>query len=98
MQVEGIDRCGDMLALTDITAGHLHVLNASCVACGAVGSLKLSTGRALHVRLTFVPDASAPLPWGGCGGGSRGRVFALVTSPEVSTDLFNHLQRPHLTS
>ena len=78
--VEGLDRCGDLLAVVGISDGTLFALNASCVGCGAVGSLKLSTSQALHVRLAFVPDSSATVPWGGCGGGQPGRVFALVTS------------------
>jgi len=79
--VEGLDRCGDLLAVVGISDGTLYTLNASCVSCGALGSLKLSTSRALHVRLAFVPDGGAgTVPWGGCGGGRRGRVFALVTS------------------
>ena len=78
--VEGLDLCGDLLALVGITDGTLYALNASCVCCGPVGSIKLSTNRALHVRLAFMADDKAPVPWGGCGGGRRGRVYALVTS------------------
>ena len=79
--VEGLDRCGDLLAVVGITDGTLYVLNASCIACEPIGEgLKLSTSRALHVRLVFLADASASVPWGGCGGAERGRVFALVTS------------------
>ena len=83
--LEGQDRCGDLLLVVDILNGRLLSFSARCLRCGPLSQLDLSTDMALHVRLVFKKGVSGEnqgsmLPYGGCGNGERGQVFALVTS------------------
>eukprot|EP01047_Picozoa_sp_COSAG01_P024059 COSAG01_NODE_1475_length_10189_cov_9.333399_7_plen_181_part_00 len=94
-RVEGQDRRGDVLVVTDITDGVLYVFDAArSVAEGPVGSCNLSVNGALHVRL-YCPGGDGS---GGeseaTGGGGAGRLpmFALVTSGFATCD---HFTLPH---
>lgn len=47
---EGQDAFGDILVVAELLHGHLLSFNASCLSCGVLHALKLSTNSALHVR------------------------------------------------
>ena len=89
--LEGQDMCegGNLLITADLLHGHLLSFNASCLRCGPLSVLKLSTNSALHVRL-YSPGGGAATRVGAfdrsdlpaaCAAHRRGgRLYALVST------------------
>ena len=99
--VETVDAClsrivsaieevrGHLLITADLLHGHLLSFNASCLRCGPLSVLKLSTNSALHVRL-YSPGGGAATRVGAfdrsdlpaaCAAHRRGgRLYALVST------------------